>query len=330
MADQLRTINLLRKSFFPHGLTERIVRCVFRFATIAGILFTSSYVELGGNVIGFLIAWTGLLALETSQSRALSTAALSSFWPGSRTQRILAGLSAVEIPALLLLVVLPFFARPSPLQLAVAATLLLAQNAILLVMEARKTDGKNTFEQFVRDGGSTFILPVVLAAIAIPVRDIAPMDTIVSSATMVAIIGSEISFMRRLTGFTPGLFVPGYLRKELRRFGDRQAYFVFNGTLIAGLISGFNPFIAICIAFSLYVGSYLLHYLLFLVGTPLGRIGMMLLFIVVTSVLYGAALIIDEHTQFTLPFFLGLAAIVALGAFAASKKLDDERIIRNR
>lgn len=329
MANQARTINLLRKSFFPRALTERIIRCVFRFATVTGILLAGNALEWGGNAIGFLVGWTGLLALEASQSRALSTGTLTSFWPGNRTHRLLAGMTAVELPALVLLAAIVFIARPSPLQVAVAVALLLAQNVILVVIEARKADGKASFEQFVRDGGVTCIIPVVLAAIAVPVRDAAPMENIVQSAGLVAVIGSEISFARRLSGFTPGVFVPDYLRTEVRRFGGRQARFVFIGVLVAGVLAGFAPVIAVGIAVSLFIGAHLLHSIFFFAGSVLGRVGLIMLFTVATSVLCGTALVLDEHVQFTFPIFLGCAAIVALSAFAAHSRLDDERIARN-
>lgn len=329
MANQVHTVNLLRKSFFPHGLTERMIRCVFRFASIAGILLAANTAEMAGNVIGFLVAWTGLLSLETSHSRALSTGALSSFWPGNRTLRILAGLTTVEIPALLLLVVLSFFARPGPIPVIVATALLLVQNVILLSIEARKTDGKNSLEQFVRDGGLAFITPIVLAAIALPMRDVAPMDTIVPSAAMVSVIGSEVSFTRRISSFTPGLFVPDYLRTEVVRFGRRQAAFVFAGTLLAGLLGGVDPLIAGGIALSLCVGSYLLHNLLFLIRSTFSRALMLGLFIITTSVLNGTASVIDEHQVFTVPIFLGITGATTLGAIAARYSLNDERIARN-
>lgn len=329
MTNQVRTVNLLRTTFFPQALTERVIRCVFRFASIAGILFAASTAEMAGNVIGFLVAWTGLLALETSHSRALSTGALSSFWPGNRAQRIVAGLSAVEIPALILLVVLPFVARPGPVPIAVAAALLLVQNVILIVIEARKTDVKNSLEQFVRDGGIAFLTPIVLAAIALPLRDVAPMDTIVPSAAMVSVIASEVSFTRRISGFTPGLFVPDYLRTEVARFGRRQAVFSFAGTFLAGLLGGFNLLVAAGIALSLLVGSYLVHNLLFFVRSTLGRVLMLGLFIIVTSVLYGTAAIIDEHQAFTIPIFLGITGIAAVGGIVARYLLNDELIARN-
>lgn len=329
MANQARTVSLLRRSFFPQGTTERIIRCVFRFASIAGILYASNTVEMAGNVLGFIVAWTGLLALETSHSRALSTGALSSFWPGNTTQRIIAGLIAVEIPALVMLVVLPFFARPGPVPVAVAAGLILVQNAILVVIEARKTDGKDSFEQFVRDGGIAFITPIILAAIALPVRDTAPMDTIVQSAALVSVIASELSFSRRISGFTPGVFVPNYLRTEVLRFGRRQAAFAFAGTLLAGLLGGVDPLVAAGAALSLCVGSYLLHNVMFFVPSAFARVGVFGLYIVVTSVLYGTASVINEHQIFTIPIFLGITAITALCGIAARYSLNDERIARN-
>lgn len=328
LKESATTVGLLRSSYFPKELSQRVIRHALRFASIAGILFVSSWVEAGGNFIAFLLAWAGLLALNSTESRSLSMGPRTMFWPGSRAQRVLAGITAVEILPAVLLFVLPFIVNTSPLRVLTAGILLLMQNLILMGHETMLANGHSEVERFLRDGGFSLLAPAVIASTIIPLKDAAPTDTIVMSTCIVAVISSEIGFARNLTSFKPGFFIPNQLKNEVTRFGRKHAAFAFGGGVVASLLTGEHPAVAAAVGVSVGVGAYFLHGLMFLTR-GVGRLGIAFLMLVLTSALGGVAASILLHPPFTVPLMAVASLLMAAAPFFGLRALNDERIIRN-
>lgn len=328
LKEHLATVGLLRSSYFPKELPQRIIRHVFRFATVAGILLVSSWVEAAGNFIAFLLSWAGLLALSSTQSRALSMSPRTMFWPGSRAQRILAGLTAVEVLPVVLLIALPFFVDTSALRVLTTAILLLLQNLILMGQETMLASGRSGIERFLRDGGFSLLAPAVIASTLIPLKDVAPTDTIVMSVCIVSVISSEIGFARNVTSFKPGFFIPNQLTNEVSRFGRKHAAFAFSGGVVASLLTGEHPAVAAAVGLSVGVGAYFLHGLMFLTR-GLGRFGIAFLMLILTSALGGVAASLLLHPPLTVPLMVISSLLIAAAPFFGMRALDDERIIRN-
>lgn len=328
LKESATTVGLLRSSYFPKERSQRIIRLVLRFATIAGILLVSSWVEAAGNFVAFFLAWAGLLALNSTESRSLSMSPRTMYWPGSRVERILAGITAVEILPVVLLIVLPFIVDTSPLQVLTAAVLLLVQNLITMGHETMLANGRSGIERFLRDGGFSLLAPSVIASTLIPLRDVAPTDTIVLSTCIVSVISSEIAFTRNLTSFKPGFFIPNQLRNEVTRFGWRHVAFAFGGGVVASLLTGEHPAVAAALGLAIGVGTYFLHGLMFLTR-GLGRFGIAFLMLILTSVLGGLATSILLHPPLTVPLMAVFSLLMAAAPLFGLRALNDERIIRN-
>ena len=324
-----RTIALLRSSYFPAETSARIVRHAFRFATIAGILLVSSHLELISNVIAFTFAWIGLLALSASDSRALSLGSSTMNWPGIRVERAIAGLTAVELLAIALFIALSIITQASPALIALTAGVLLMQNLILIGHETALANGHDQIERFIRGGGFSLVGPIIVAATVIPLRDAVPTDTVVSSASLVAIFSTELAFVRRLGTFTPGFFIPGYLKQQIHRFALTHSIFAGLGALTASLLVGIHPGTAAAMALSIVAGALFLHgFILYTRG--LGKAAIMFLALVLTSALTGIAAAIRDAPSFIIPLMLVASAVVALPPIIATRRLSEERIIRNR
>lgn len=328
LKERATTVGLLRSSYFPKELSQRIIRHVLRFATIAGILLVSSWVEAAGNFVAFLLAWAGLLALSSTQSRALSMSPRTMFWPGSRVERILAGITAVETLPVVFLIVLPFVVDTSPLRVLTAAVLLLVQNFILMGHETMLANGRSGIERFLRDGGFSLLTPTVIASTLIPLKDAAPTDTIVMSTCVVSVISSEIAFAKNLTSFKPGFFIPDQLKKEVTRFGWKHTAFAFGGGVVASLLTSEHPAVAVAVGLSVGVGAYFLHGLIFLTR-GLARFGVALLTLILASALGGVATSLLLHPPLTLPLMAISSLLIAVAPFFGLRALNDERIIRN-
>lgn len=249
-------------------------------------------------------------------------------WPGSRAERILAGLTAVETLAVILLVALPFIADTSPLRVLTAAVLLLLQNLIQMGHETMLANGHSGIERFLRDGGLSLLAPTVIASTIIPLKDAAPTGTIVMSTCIVAVISSEIGFARNLTSFKPGFFIPHQLKNEVTRFNRKHAAFAFCGGVVASLLTGEHPAVAAAVGVSVGLGAYFLHGLMFLTR-GIGRFGIGFLMLILTSALGGVAASLLMHPPLTVPLMVVSTLLIAVAPFLGLRALNDERIIRN-
>lgn len=328
LKEHATTVGLLRSSYFPKEPLHRIIRHALRFATVVGILTAPSRVEVATNFIAFLQSWVGLLALSSTPSRSLSLSLRTIYWPGSRFERILAGITAVEVLAIILLIVLPFAVDTSPSRVFAAGVLLLLQNLILMGHETMLADGRNQIEKFLRDGWFSLIAPAVIASTLIPLRDVAPTGTIIISMCVVSVISSQVAFARKLISFKPGFFVPHHLTNEVTRFGRKHVAFAICGGLVASVLTGEHLAVATGIGLSVGVGAYFLHGLMFLTR-GIGRYGVVFLMLVLASALGGTAASILLHPLLTVSLMAVASFLIVAVSFFSLRGLNDEHIIRN-